>query len=156
MNLSAKELAEALRHALTSENVPVPLKALIAAVLAAAKGKAPTRLGMATIGRFSHGSSQTHYGALLDALVERIPAEVSAMVPGDIDPTAAARLRQELQKRDETISELRRDLSETLDRHASLQRYALALHHQVREQEQRDATESGASVRTLHAVDAWE
>jgi len=130
--MTNREFAEALHTALLREDPPVPVRALIAGVLMCARGGAPTRLGMAKVGGYSYGSSQNHYGDLLDVLVDRLPEVTEAMAAGDGDPVAAARLRDEVQSRDRTIGELRHDLAAMRDRHENVRRYALALHERLR------------------------
>lgn len=129
---SSRELAGALRDALQDASPAVPLKAVVAAVLICARGGTPTRLGMAKTGGYSYGSSQTHYGDLLDALVEQLPHLVSAMSPGDDDPATAARLRSELREREATLASVRAELNELTERHEHVRRYALALHERLR------------------------
>ena len=137
-----RDLAEALRDALAAGgSLPVPLQALIAGTLICARGAAPSRLGMSKVGGYSYGSSQSHYADLLDAIVEQLPAVVSAMAAGEVDPAAAARLSDELRRRDETIAALRRELREAAGRQEHVRRYALALHERLR------AVEGGAAVR---------
>jgi hypothetical protein len=137
---SNRELADAVRDALAgAEPLPVPLQALIAGTLMCARGGAPTRLGMAKVGGYSHGSSQTHYADLLDAIVDRLPAVVAAMA-GGVDPVPVARLADELRRRDETIAALRRELKALAGRQEQVRRYALALHERLR------AVEAGAAA----------
>jgi hypothetical protein len=129
---SNRELAEAVRDALAGEGaLPVPLQALIAGTLMCARGGAPTRLGMAKVGGYSHGSSQTHYADLLDAIVDQLPATVAAMA-GGIDPVPVARLADEVRRRDETIAALRRELRALAGHQEQVRRYALALHERLR------------------------
>jgi hypothetical protein len=131
--LTHRELAEAIRAALDTEgNLPVPLQALIAGTLICARGGAPSRLGMARLGRYSYGSSQTHYASLLEAIIARLPDEVAAMAPGAADPATAARLSEELHRRDETIAALRRELRAVSGHQEQVRRYALALHERLR------------------------
>lgn len=145
----AAELTEAL---IEPEDLPVPLKALIAATVMSARGAAPTRLGMAKTGSYSYGSSQTHYAGLLDALIERIPAEVAEMAQGEVDPALATQMRADLQQRDATIASLRAELVTVNARHEELRKYALALHQRTSELDQQ-AAQQGAAVRRLRPVD---
>ncbi|NKX53627.1 hypothetical protein [Arthrobacter mobilis] len=140
-----RELAAALRDALNAEaQLPVPLQALIAGSVMCARGGAPSRLGMAKVGRYSYGSSQNHYADLLDAIVGRLPAVVAGMAAGGIDPATAARLGEEVRRRDETIAALRRELKALAERSEHVRRYALALHERVRTLEEQAAGEAGA------------
>jgi hypothetical protein len=146
----AAELTQALNE--TSE-LPVPLKALIAATVMSVRGAAPTRLGMAKTGSYSYGSSQTHYAGLLDALIERIPAEVAEMAQGEVDPALAVQMRADLQQRDATIATLRAELATRNARHEELRKYALALHQRTFELDQQQAAQQGATVRRLRPID---
>lgn len=127
-----RELAKALTEALTEDQVGVPTRALIAAVLMCARGSAPTRLGMSKVGGYSYGSSQTHYGDLLDALCEKVPGLVAEMADDIVDPAAAARLRDDLQRRDASLAALRAEHAALTQRHEHLRRYALAVHERLR------------------------
>lgn len=149
--MNSRELADALREALREDDPPVPVRALVAAVLMCARGGAPTRLGMSKVGGYSRGSSLNHYADFIDAVVQRLPRVVASMASDVGDPVAAARLREELQQRDETIAQLRTDLVGLTDRHEELRRYALALHERLRELDTRAAAEGGR-VLTLRPV----
>ncbi|NUU06363.1 hypothetical protein [Leifsonia sp. C5G2] len=152
--MNNKQIAAELTDALIEpEDLPVPLKALIAATVMSARGAAPTRLGMAKTGSYSYGSSQTHYAGLLDALIERIPAEVAEMAQGEVDPALAVQMRAELQQRDTTIASLRAELAMLASRHEELRKYALALHQRTSELDQQQAAQQGATVRRLRSVD---
>lgn len=129
---TSRELAQALADAVREEQVAVPIRALIASVLMSARGGAPTRLGMSKVGGYSYGSSQTHYGDLLDALCEHVPHLVAEMADDIIDPAAAARLRDDLQQRDASLAALRADHAALTERHEHLRRYALAAHERLR------------------------
>lgn len=129
---TSRELAQALTEALREDRVAVPSRALIAAVVISARGGAPTRLGMAKVGGYSYGSSQTHYSDLLNALCERVPHLVAAMADDIVDPAAAARLRADLQQRDASLAKLRTEHAALTERHEHLRRYALAMHERLR------------------------
>ena len=151
--MSSRDLAAAIRDALREDTPPVPVRALVAAVLMCARGGAPSRLGMARLAKYSYGSSQNNYSDLLDALVERLPHVVGEMVPADsIDPAAAAKLRDDLQQRDATIERLRAELADLKERHEQVRRYALALHNRQDERDIKDA-ETGARVVPLRRLD---
>lgn len=153
--MNTQDLAESIKDALMSPStLPVPLRAVIAGTLMCARGGAPTRLGMATIGGYSYGSSQNHYSGLLDALVEQLPAAVASMAAGEFDPVAAAKVRADLQQRDGTLADLRRELAALTKRHENLRRYTLALHVQVRQLDEQRAAEGGSPVRQLRPL-AW-
>ncbi|MCG2621658.1 hypothetical protein LVY72_06980 [Arthrobacter sp. I2-34] len=128
---SNRELAEAITDALAGGALPVPLQALVAGTLMCARGGAPTRLGMAKVGGYSNGSSQTHYADLLAAIIDRLPAAVAAMAD-DVDPVPAARLAAEVRRRDETIAALRRQVRALARSREQVRRYALALHERLR------------------------
>ena len=151
--MSSRDLAAALRDALRDETPPVPVRALVAAVLMCARGGAPSRLGMSKLARYSYGSSQNNYADLLDALVERIPHVVGEMVPADsVDPAAAAKLRDDLQQRDATIARLRTELADLKERHEHVRRYTLALHQQQDERDMKDS-ETGGRIVPLRRLD---
>ncbi|MFD1211453.1 hypothetical protein ACFQ36_05300 [Arthrobacter sp. GCM10027362] len=144
---SHRELADGLRDALTADgNLPVPLQALIAGTLVCARGGAPSRLGMAKVGGYSYGSSQNHYADLLEAIVDRLPAAVASMA-GQADPVTAARLSEEVRRRDRTIAALRRELQVLAERQEHMRRYALALHERLRRLEGAGET-AGVSDRS--------
>ena len=130
---TAKDVVFSVMALDTEGDLPVPLAALIAGTLLCGRGAVPSRAAMAKLGRYSCGSSQTHYADLLAAIVRRLPEAVAAMDTGGIDPAAAARLAGELRRRDEIIAELRREVRELAGRQEQVRRYALALHEQVRE-----------------------
>lgn len=152
--MNNKQIAEALTATLTdSGDLPVPIQAMIAAVVMASRGAAPTRLGMAKTAGYSYGSSQTHYAALLDALITRIPTEVAEMAQGAVDPALATSLRAELQQRDATIAALRAEAATQKAQHEHVRKYALALHQRVAELDRQEAAQRGAAVRRLHPID---
>jgi hypothetical protein len=151
--MTNRELAQAIRDALNSANsIPVPLRSLVAGTLMCARGGAPSKLGMSKVGNYSYGSSQNHYAELLVAIVDQLPRVVAEMASGEIDPVTAARLRDELKQRDDTVRDLRRDLANVKQRHEELRRYALALHERLAEVEAQTAAGTGAAIRTLHPV----
>lgn len=151
--MNSRELAAAIRDALGEESPPVPVRALVAAVLMCARGTAPSRLGMAKVGGYSYGSSQNNYADLLDALVDRLPHVVGEMVPADsVDPAAAAKLRDDLQQRDATIKRLRDEIADLKERHEHVRRYALALHQRQDERDMKDS-ETGARIVPLRRLD---
>jgi hypothetical protein len=129
---TSRELSQALTDAINEDQVAVPIRALIASVLMSARGGAPTRLGMSKVGGYSYGSSQTHYGDLLDALCERVPHLVADMATDIVDPAGAAKLRNDLQQRDASLAALRAENAALTERHEHLRRYALAVHERLR------------------------
>lgn len=147
------DMARAITSVLRpNESLPVPIRALIAATLICERGGAPSRLGMSKVGGFSYGSSQKHYAEFLTALVENLPHVIGPMTSESVDPVLASTLRSELNERDETIRNLRKDMSALADKFENLRRYALAMHATIREIDAKAAAESGAKVRPLHPL----
>lgn len=150
--MTTSDLAQALRQALSKDDLPVPVRALVAGVLMCARGGAPSRLGMSKVGDYSYGSSQNHYSDLLDVLVDRLPKITASMSSGPVDPVEVAKLREDVQRRDRVIAELRQELRTREHRLENLRRYALALHERLRVLEEQ-GSQSGARVLEIHRTD---
>ncbi|SKC06943.1 hypothetical protein SAMN05660473_03928 [Arthrobacter sp. 49Tsu3.1M3] len=151
--MNNRDMALAITSVLrTGEALPVPLRALIAAILICERGGAPSRLGMSKVGGFSYGSSQKHYADFLTSLVEDLPAAVADMTSNTTDPVLAANLLSDLQERDSTIRDLRSELAVLSQRHEHLRRYALAMHERIRAIDAQAAVESGKKVSPLHPL----
>jgi hypothetical protein len=151
--MNNRDMAWAITSVLRAEeSLPVPLRALIAAILICERGGAPSRLGMSKVGGFSYGSSQKHYADFLTALVEDLPRAVADMTSNTVNPVLAATLRSDMKERDETIRQLRSDLAALAQRHEDLRRYALAMHAAIRKIDAEAAAESGKKVSPLHPL----
>lgn len=150
MTVNSQELAKSITIALRSEGgLAVPLRALLAGTLMCERGGSPSRLGMSKVGKFSYGSSQNNYSDLLTAIVEELPRALDDMMSDGTDPVLAAKLRANLQDRDGTIRQLRRDLAVVEQSQEDLRRYALALHQRLGEIASQGAAEKGAKVSPL-------
>lgn len=148
-----RDLAMAITDALRNgAELPVPLKALLAATLMCERGGAPSRLGMSMIGGFSRGSSLNHYADLLAAIVDELPRVLLEMTSDGKDPVVAAKLRADLQERDATVQKLRAELSAQNRSQEGVKRYVLALHERLREIEAQAAAETGMKVSPLFLI----
>ncbi|MFJ5535106.1 hypothetical protein [Streptomyces sp. NPDC093261] len=87
---------------------------------------------MSKIAGYSHGSAATHYAGLLDVLLAKMPHIVADMTSDPIDPAAAARMRDALAQRDQTIADLRKEIATLAELNHHVQSYAIALHERLR------------------------
>lgn len=134
------------------KGIPVPLRAVLAAIVLTAAGEPLTGKNLEAAGGFGRGSALRDHGETIAKVKAAAPAVVRTQLAGAGHAKSYAELWADFQQRNDTIDELRtkkdsaeRDLAAALS-------YARDLHEQLRPEYEAIAAEKTAKVRHLHTV----
>lgn len=141
----------ALRQEL--HGIPVPARALFAALILVAADRPLTGKNLATVGGFSRGTALRDHGDLIAKLRDAVPYFVDTALAEASTGESVETLTRELRQRDATIAELRQNLKQQEHDMDVARSYARDLHERYRGDLEEIEREQAEKVRQIRPVD---
>lgn len=143
---------ETVNIALEMKELPVPLRATLALVALAAADKPINGVNMAQVGGYSRGTAAVKHKATLDTLVRSVPVVVGVQLQRTSETPTISELAAQIRNRDNTIADLRAQLSDARHDLDVVLAYARDLHNHVQLEHDQIAAEKAKKVRLLRPV----
>ena len=140
-------LAAALR------DIPIPVRAALAATALAAANLSINGVTMAAFGGYSRGTAAGRHKHALETVAQGIPLLVGVQLDGARTSRSVSEMDSELRKRDSTIAELRSELKQTRSELGTVLSYTRDLHNHLRDDLAQIEAERAKKVRLLRPLD---